>query len=276
MSQHWYSTDGKACHTQPTKEGAKNAERPTTIRDARKLGLLPSVSGILGVMAKDSLTSWQIDRVIEACWGFPADAEEITLEQYAERVKEAAFAEVRAACDVGTKVHAAIEKSLTVGLYDGKELVTMPDGGVVEMEAMVEPALGRVRELGFEALASERVLVNTHHGYAGTTDLILEHEDGTRAILDFKTKKTRPGEAIYESDQHAMQIAAYWQAEWGKPLGWVIPPDACGFNVYISTTEPGRVEVVRHDDAKLRSAWEAFTHCLALWRWMNAYDPRSK
>lgn len=97
---------------------------------------------------------------------------------------------------------------------------------------------------------------------------------GSQMVPTHNTKKTKVGESIYEPDQHAMQIAAYWQAEWGKEHEWVIPPFGCGYNVYISTTEPGRVEVVKHDDAKLRHAWHAFEHCLALWRWMNHYDPR--
>lgn len=274
MSQHWYSKDGKACHTQPTKKGAKNAERPTTIRDARKLGLLPSVSGILGVMAKDSLTSWQIDKVIEACWGFPADDETVTLEQYAERVKEAAFAEVRAASDLGTKVHAAIENYLTTGLYEGREILTMPDGRNVEAHELVEPALTALEKLNITPIASEKVLVSPFWGYAGTTDVLFETADGERGVLDFKTKKTREGESIYEPEQHAMQIAAYWQAEWGREYEWVIPPFACGYNVYVSTTEPGRVEVVKHDCKKLQEAWYAFACCLNLWRWQNKYDPR--
>ena len=276
MSQHWYDHDGKPRHTLPTKKGAKNAERATTIRDARKLGLLPSVSGILGVIAKDSLTNWQIDKIIDACWSFSADDTTVTLDVYAEKVKDAAFAEVRAAMDVGTKVHAAIEAYLTTGFYDGHEKLLLPDGRNMDVHELVEPALDAITKLNITPIASEKVLVSSQWGYAGTTDMLFEAADEQRGVLDIKTKKTREGESIYEPEQHAMQIAAYWQAEWGKLYDYIIPPIACGYNVYVSTTEPGRVEVVKHDDAKLREAWGAFKCCLELWRWQNKYDPRKK
>jgi hypothetical protein len=35
-SGHWYSLDGKPCHTQATKKGAKNPTRPTNLKDARE------------------------------------------------------------------------------------------------------------------------------------------------------------------------------------------------------------------------------------------------
>jgi hypothetical protein len=68
-----------------------------------------------------------------------------------------------------------------------------------------------------------------------------------------------------------MQIAAYVEAYWGG-----IGSCAVGHNVFISTTEPGRVEVVTYDAIRLRKEWEAFKHCLALWKWRHSYDPAVK
>jgi hypothetical protein len=53
---HWYALDGKPVHTLPTKDG--DGVRPTTIRDARKMGLLPSVTNIISQWDKPQLTRW--------------------------------------------------------------------------------------------------------------------------------------------------------------------------------------------------------------------------
>ena len=43
-------------------------------------------------------------------------------------------------------------------------------------------------------------------------------------------------------------------------------------NVFISTTEPGRMDVVKHES--VGSDWEAFKLVAALWRYAKGYDPR--
>jgi hypothetical protein len=48
---HFYTKDGHPAYTTIGKTG----ERPTTLRDARKLGLLPSVTTINGMLSKAGL-----------------------------------------------------------------------------------------------------------------------------------------------------------------------------------------------------------------------------
>jgi hypothetical protein len=55
---HWYSLNGRPCHTVPNKDG--DGERNTTLREARKLGLLPSVTSIIGILDKPQLTKWKM------------------------------------------------------------------------------------------------------------------------------------------------------------------------------------------------------------------------
>ena len=52
---HWYTVTGKACHTQPKTKG--DGERSTTLRDARKLKLKPSVTTILGATVSPGLVT---------------------------------------------------------------------------------------------------------------------------------------------------------------------------------------------------------------------------
>ena len=60
---HWYDYKGDAQYTIIGKNGK---ERPTTLRDARKLFYVPSVTGIIGVAAKPGLENWKIDQGISA------------------------------------------------------------------------------------------------------------------------------------------------------------------------------------------------------------------
>ena len=51
-SVHWYGQDGSPQYTVTAKDGQ---QRPTTLRDARKFNLVPSVTTVLKVAAKPGL-----------------------------------------------------------------------------------------------------------------------------------------------------------------------------------------------------------------------------
>jgi hypothetical protein len=61
--------------------------------------------------------------------------------------------------------------------------------------------------------------------------------------VDYKTKKTTEGEPIVPYPEQKMQIAAYWHAAF--PV-WLDSPMG-GCNIFISSTEPGRVEAHWYD-----------------------------
>jgi len=67
-----------------------------------------------------------------------------------------------------------------------------------------------------------------------------------------------------------MQLAAYAAAFYGAAE----LPRVLAANVYISTTEPGRMEVCKHED--LPGLYEAFRNACALWRHLKQYDPRTQ
>ena len=94
-----------------------------------------------------------------------------------------------------------------------------------------------------------------------------EKPDGI-GILDYKTRKTKPGEKVRAYDDQAMQLAAYGATFWGEQnIGKVVAA-----NIFISTTEAGRMDVVKH--TSLSHDWEAFKLVAALWRYLRCYDPR--
>ena len=62
-SGHWYDQDGEPMYT---IIGANGKERNTTLRDAKSLGLVPSVTTIIGMIAKPSLENWKIDQALKS------------------------------------------------------------------------------------------------------------------------------------------------------------------------------------------------------------------
>jgi hypothetical protein len=88
--------------------------------------------------------------------------------------------------------------------------------------------------------------------------------------VDYKTKKTEEGEPIVTPyPEQKMQIAAYWHAAF--PV-WLDSPGMGGCNIFISSTEPGRVEAHWYDNEELEDAWETFKACLVLWKQAKKYE----
>jgi hypothetical protein len=61
-----------------------------------------------------------------------------------------------------------------------------------------------------------------------------------------------------------MQIAAYA----------TIAGATRGVNLYISTTEPGRIGEAWYDEETIVREYEAFKHVCALWQHINNYKPK--
>ena len=70
-SQHWYDRQGNPMYTVIGKNGK---ERNTTLRDARTMNLVPSVTTILNVAAKPALNVWLQRQVLMACLLYTSDA----------------------------------------------------------------------------------------------------------------------------------------------------------------------------------------------------------
>lgn len=252
-SAHWYTREGASCHTQLTADGSR--ERATTLKDARKLNLVPSVTSILSTLDKPALMDWKLNQALTA-----ADAnkrqEGETLEYWIGRIKDTAHDQVVEAADKGSEIHKALEEC-TAG-------APVPS----DLEPFVRPFLNWLAEKGLRQTGREVRIVNGKYGYAGTTDCLFSYGQAGKGSIDYKTKKTKPGQAVDSYPEHKMQLAAYAAAHYGEEaLG-----DVLAANVFISTTEPGRMEVVKAGD--LRPWFSAFCCLCEVWRLLKGYDPR--
>jgi len=252
-ASHWYSRTGEPVHTVP----GRNGDRPTWITDAIRLGLLPSVTNILGVIAKPQLDTWKQKQVALACIKNPRGKDE-SEDYYVRRVLEIAKQPTEEAADLGSRIHEALELATTGKPFDEA------------LRVYVEPVVDWIAKTGIQIVEREVVLVNAPEGYAGRCDALFRYGKAGIGVIDFKTRKTEIGKEVSPYDGQGAQLAAYAAAYFGTDA----LPRCLLANVYISTTEPGRMDVCKHADPV--GEYEFFLHCAAAWRGIKKYDPRQK
>jgi len=253
---HWYDQQGVPVHRLPTPNGKT---RPTTLRDARKLHLLPSVTNVLGLLAKPGLDRWKAHQVALAALRIPRDDGESD-DQYVTRLVEGSYEVTDKAAGLGSRIHRALD-----GHWHGRDIP--PD-----LVPYVEPTVATLRGFVRDVIATERVLINQAHGFGGTTDLVVTTLRGNRAVLDFKCRRTEKGRPVEWYPEQLLQIAAYAATAFGEED----LPRVHGANILISSTEPGRVEVKHYLPDRLVEGFTTFSLICDLWRRLKEYDPRAQ
>jgi len=246
---HWYNSDGEPCYTIVGKNGV---ERPTTLRDARKLNLYPSVTTIIGCAAAPGLERWKQEQVLHAALTLPRLDGELE-DAWIKRVWDDSREQARRAAERGTQIHGAIERWL---LGDHVEPELMP---------YVEAAMGQVDTVFGKSVHWEPEHSFVHpDGYGGKVDL----HSSNGIVVDFKTKDGDPaGQKLYDS--HHMQLAAY-----ARGLGAVNPGTGrpiCAI-VFVSRDTPV-AEMVMAGDDDLDRGLDMFTALLRYWQAKTGYRP---
>ena len=242
-SGHWYDYEGNA---QYTIVGNIGKERPTTLRDARKLFYVPSVTGIIGVAAKPGLENWKIDQGISAA---------LTLErlenendyQFLSRVKADSKEQGMKAAEIGTIIHAQIEQG-----FQGKR-ETKPYLPVKKLLDELYPNETWVAEGSF-----------CHSlGYGGKIDLYSE----SGIFIDFKTKDNLEGKKasslVY--DEHGMQLSSY-----ALGIG-VVKPER--MSIFIDRSNTELIVSHRWDPDTHARHLAMFNSLLTYWKLLKNYDP---
>ena len=146
-SGHWYRPDGSPCHSVEYSDKRKKGEfRPTTLGDARKLGLFPSVSGILDIQAKPGLDRWKKEQVAKAAWTTENCGDcRYGEEDWVSDVLKTAEENMSKARDLGTEIHGAIEHYLRWLNTPASELEWPPDSAYSEH---IKGAIKALKEIG--------------------------------------------------------------------------------------------------------------------------------
>jgi hypothetical protein len=241
---HWYDRAGNCVYQ---IRGANGAMRDCTLRDARKLGLVPGFSSIAHMEHKPMLVRWQIDQALMSAITLPRVAGESD-DSFCQRAREDSQAQSEKARNLGVAIHADIER-----VYRGE--LPSPDHHPHTMGVK-----GYLKQRFGEAdWNCERSFAHAL-GYGGKVDL-----SSAAAVIDFKCKDFGPEKTCYDLawPEQAMQLAAYREG-----LG---TPQAACVNVFVSTRVPGLVCTREWDETELAEAWDAFKCLLRLWQIRRKY-----
>lgn len=245
---HWYDiATGAPRYQVPNK--STGGMRDTTLRDARQLGLVPSVTTILQEVSKPALENWKIDQALMAALTLPKTDNE-PLDLFMARAKEDAKQQAIKAAERGTELHNALEQHY---LGNG-HLIVEEDrpfvNGVVEA---VRAKYGNQEWIAEHSFASPL-------GYGGKMDLHCPV-----IVLDFKGKDFKEGEDLkpVAYDEHAMQLCAYAHG--------VCLPNAKRVNVFFDRRMPGKVGI--HEWPQGGDHFERFLCLLEYWKRKSKYWP---
>ena len=234
---HWYTKDGAPAYTVEGKTGVRN----TTLRDARKLGLLPSVTTINGMLSKAGLDTWKQQQVLLAALTLPRMEGEPE-QEWLSRVMQDSKATGREAAERGTAIHAVIE-----AYFDQVYMPEKPaylDG----IDVALKDAFGNQLWLPEKSFGHPL-------GFGGKCDLMAKNG----FVVDFKTKDTNLDKVdVYF--EHEMQLAAYRE-------GLGVPNAKCAIVFVNGTTN--QVKLIEIEEQQLQNGWECFQHLLRVYQIKN-------
>ena len=249
-SGHWYDAEGRSAHVILGKNGK---ERNTTVADARKMGLLPSVTSVQGILHKEQLVSWRIEQAIMSALTLPKEENE-TLEDYARRVVKDSKEATTKAANHGTRMHEQAENILM--------------GRAVCKDEDLQPYIATFKKWSEENVEKthwcERSLVGA--GYAGRCDAYVKLKGIGDAIIDLKNRKVNKKyntPPFYPHD--GQQLWAYRNASEN-------PKCAC-VSVVLASNDPEYIEHHQWDEDELYQAGIAFCAMQKVWAWVKGYTP---
>ena len=246
-SVHWYRQDGAPQYTVKAKDGS---DRPTTLRDARKMDLVPSVTTVLKIAAKPGLEQWKLEQMLLSALTLPKQDSE-NEKAYIARIVADSKETGKQAAEAGTRIHEEIEKHF---------LGTKSDRGMKVEEALFNHFKTHPDQpwLAEHSFASPL-------GFGGKVDLMCKPDEhaANGLVADVKTKDFGPDDKVDAYDEHLLQLAAY-------RVGLNIPSARCA-NVFVSRTHPGLVKIVEWSEDDLKRGWQMFQCLLNYWKLKNIF-----
>lgn len=245
-SLHWYGRDGSPQYTVKAKNGN---DRATTLADARKMNLVPSVTTILNVAAKPGLERWKQEQMLLAALTLPRAPDE-SEKSFIDRVVVDSKEQGKKAAERGTRIHEAIES-----FYSGIMLADMA-------EYQVGVADEIQKKYGVSGFAAEKAFAH-ELGFGGKIDLFTSDYKDCGLVLDIKSKEFTDPDKVDAYDEHMMQLSAYRE-------GVGLPNAVCA-NVFVSVTVPGLVVIKEWSQEDSARGWEMFKSLLNFWQIKNQH-----
>jgi hypothetical protein len=249
-SGHWYDINGNPAYEVANK--SNGAMRPTTLRDAKKLNLFPSVTTIMRIKAAPGLEIWKQNNILQAAATLP-HIEGESVDDWCKRVIEDANEQGKRARDKGTEIHGAIERFY----LDGSD--TTYGNEVMAVDKLL-------KSLSISPVAAEKSFSHSL-GYGGKIDFIGADHNGLPVVIDFKTTEFKEKKKLHWAEM-VIQLAAY-----AKGLELDVTPRL--INIFISTdkAEP-QVDFYEWSEVEKANGWRQFELLLELWQIEKGYTPQ--
>ena len=243
-SGHWYTQEGEPMYT---IIGANGKERNTTLADAKKLNLVPSVTGIMAMSYKPALERWKITEAIKSAIVLKIDDDE-TIDEFVSRCRENSTLVGKKAADRGSEIHYEIEE----GFISNKK-----SDSYIAIRNWLEEHYPYEKWIAEDSFCAKQ-------GYGGKIDLYSKNG----IYIDFKTKDDLRGKDPKRLvfDEHGMQLSAYIQG--------------CG----LDTAERISIFVDREDTSLIAChVWDKESHTkhlnmfnslLSFWKLSKNYNPQ--
>lgn len=247
MGDHYYSRAGEPAYEQITQKGGL---RPTDIRDARKIGLLPSVTTVLAVLAKPALEQWKVKQGILAALTLTRRPGE-TDDDFLARVLRDSGEQAKAAAEEGTRIHDACEAYYKDGYASSGPYILHVRAVSAELKRLFPTVTDWVSEKSF----------GHEDGYGGKVDL---HSPSTGIVVDFKGKDGdfTDGKKLHYDQNY--QLGGYQH-------GLLLPRAPCA-NIFVSRTHPGKVASHVWTPDEIAYGRDVFLAALGMWKTIKKYE----
>lgn len=271
MGQHWYDRHG-------------NSRHDSTLRDARKDNLIPSVTTVLGYWKSPFLEDWGanqrlfqfcnyvVDRVADGERSAEQALEYLRIigdedeksdyrKQQLGMIKGLGHTYLNSTADFGTAVHLELENYNLDINYEVKE----------EYKVYCDPYIRWYSENIKKVLYAERTMADIELIAAGTVDLTFEGLDGYIYILDYKTRKISGRDSNDWRFKDCAQMSVYAEIL-RKELELDYLPKCISFG--IATNNPGQISVKRWTEDDVKVGLEYYKHMVQCWCINNKYKPK--
>lgn len=248
-ASHWYTSNGEPAYTQVAKNGNI---RNTTLTDAKKLGLYPSVTTIMKLIAKPQLEIWKQEQAILSALTLPREESE-TDDVFVHRVVSDFNEQGKSAAEFGTVVHDEIYN------YFANNVEPSDD----TRKQMISEIKKGFAMTNLTPVAYEDVMVGS--GFAGKYDMLCTDPFGKHWVVDFKTQDFKDKVNVY--DEWIWQLGAYsLDTKIAENIGGAL-------NVVIQKTNVTNVHFVMHNLDILKQGRKIFLTIFELWKMIKGYDP---
>lgn len=245
-SHHWYYPNGSPAYEVP---GAKGQPVVPDLRHARKLGLLPSVTSIMKVLAAPGLERWKREQAVLAALTLTRLPDE-TDKDFLRRVDTDSQAHGKERAEQGKEIHKAIEQALGGHPFDPKW--TEHVAGVQQLlDTLPESFVGDFK---------------TKESLDGKIAFYDEH------VMQLAAYREGLKQTAYSQHRYCCETT------FASPLGFGGRVDVHGMyvelesklvSIMVSVNEPGNVlhKIWSEDEAE--HGWLMFEHALRLWQLRN-------